>query len=217
MKFVDQTSPTPTPFPPIAKINCRAEVVEDNYCSGTADGDSNTPTITLFSASTDPDGDIESCYWKIYNSENEIEKESDTCQPITFGDEVGTYRATLEVVDMAGNKDEDDYTFEVKRQQTELIADFSWEPAIPIVTKQVDFFDRSIVLEGDSITKWSWSFEDATPATSKEQNPTGVIFNTSGPKSVTLTITTSSGMKETVTKTINVRSINPEWEEVIPK
>jgi hypothetical protein len=222
MKFVDQIISTPTPSPstpislsPDAKINCEAEIVETNYCSGTADGDSNTPTITLFSASTDPDGDIESCHWKIYNSENEIEKESDTCQPITFGDEVGIYRATLEVVDRAENKDEDDYTFEVKKQ-IELIADFSWEPEIPTVTKQVNFFDRSIS-EGDSITKWSWNFEGATPATSKDQNPTGVIFKTSGPKSVTLTITNSSGTEKTVTKTINVKSINPEWEEVIPK
>ena len=219
MKFIDKEVPPPPPpsNSPTAIIGCDAEFVENDYCSGAADGNSSTPTITLFSASTDPDGDIRDCHWKIYNSENNVEEKSqDTCQPITFGDEVGIYKATLEVVDSAGNRDDDDYTFEVKRQ-IELIADFSWEPEIPTVTKPVNFFDRSITSEGDSITDWSWSFEGATPATSKDQNPTGVIFNASGLKSVTLTVTNSSGVEKTVTKSINVRSINPKWEEVIPK
>jgi len=53
---------------------------------------------------------------------------------------------------------------------------------------------------------YSWNFgSGATPATSPSQNPTGVIYSTSGVKIVTLTITNSTtGCAVTATNTINI-------------
>lgn len=38
-------------------------------------------------------------------------------------------------------------------------------------------------------TAWEWTFEGGTPATSTEQNPTGIVYSTPGSYTVTLTVT----------------------------
>lgn len=55
---------------------------------------------------------------------------------------------------------------------------------------------------------YSWSFgAGATPATSTAQSPTGIIYSTSGSKTVTLTTTNPvTGCYATVTKTITINS-----------
>ncbi|MGD0712438.1 MAG: T9SS type A sorting domain-containing protein, partial [Bacteroidales bacterium] len=50
-----------------------------------------------------------------------------------------------------------------------------------------------------------WTFNDASPATSTVQNPSNIIFNSSGYKLVTLTVN-RNGCSEIVTDTINVNS-----------
>ncbi len=53
---------------------------------------------------------------------------------------------------------------------------------------------------------WGWNFgTGATPATSADENPTGVVYSTAGTKNVTLTTTDAgSGCSVTVTTTINI-------------
>ena len=56
------------------------------------------------------------------------------------------------------------------------------------VGEKVFFLDQSLA----NPTSWSWTFEDGTPATSTEQHPT-VIFNSIGPKTVTLEASNDKG------------------------
>lgn len=49
------------------------------------------------------------------------------------------------------------------------------------------------------VDNWFWDFEDATPSSSEEQNPTGIVFNSPGYKTVTLTVMNEHG-DGTITK-----------------
>ena len=42
-------------------------------------------------------------------------------------------------------------------------------------------------------TEWEWEFEGGTPATSTEQNPENIVYNTAGTYDVTLTVTNETG------------------------
>ena len=61
--------------------------------------------------------------------------------------------------------------------------------------QSVDFTDNSF----GEIASWSWEFEGGTPATSAQQNPTGIVYNESGDFDVTLTVTDVYGNSETLT------------------
>ena len=60
----------------------------------------------------------------------------------------------------------------------------------------VNYTDGSF---GD-IVSWEWTFEGGTPATSTQQNPSGIVYNESGDFDVTLTITDTDGNSETLTR-----------------
>jgi PKD repeat protein len=213
------TSPTPTPIippaeigdnPPTAKIGCVADDMIN--CSGTIDGDSNTPTITLYNASIDPDGDIKTCQWAVAENPS-LNKTS--CSPLIIGDTIGNYSVTLTVIDSKGHSSQTSIVAKVK-DVTELTPKFVWDPYVPIVNKETRFFDRSLTPKGTSLKTWNWSFEGANIATSTEPNPT-VIFTSIGPKKVTLTVKNSANETKTITQTIDVRAAAPEWKEVIPR
>ncbi len=53
----------------------------------------------------------------------------------------------------------------------------------------VDFFDQSSGVP----KQWQWSFEGATPSSSTQKNPTGVLYPNAGVYGVTLTVTNPSG------------------------
>lgn len=55
-----------------------------------------------------------------------------------------------------------------------------------------------------SAFSYSWTFSNATPATSIDQNPIGITFNTFGSQTVTLTVENSCGDADTETLTIQV-------------
>ena len=59
----------------------------------------------------------------------------------------------------------------------------------------------------NSGVSWAWNFgTGATPATSTDENPVGVVYATAGTKNVTLTTSDAgSGCSVTVTTTINIR------------
>ena len=55
---------------------------------------------------------------------------------------------------------------------------------------QINFIDLSSGLP----YQWSWVFENATPATSNQQNPVGIQYNTEGVFNVTLTVSNNFGV-----------------------
>lgn len=54
---------------------------------------------------------------------------------------------------------------------------------------KVDFTDLTFGVP----SSWEWSFEGGEPATSTEENPSGITYNTAGTYSVTLTVTNALG------------------------
>ncbi|HEY9113149.1 MAG TPA: PKD domain-containing protein, partial [Bacteroidales bacterium] len=70
-----------------------------------------------------------------------------------------------------------------------LVADFSTEETLIPVGESLDFTDNT---SGTPET-WEWSFEGGTPATSTDQNPSGIVYDTEGVYNVTLTVTNEYG------------------------
>ena len=77
-----------------------------------------------------------------------------------------------------------------------LEADFTASTTDVSLGQSISFTDTS---EG-MVSSWEWTFEGATPSTSTEQNPTGIVYNTPGDYDVTLTITGPTGNTHSVTK-----------------
>lgn len=66
---------------------------------------------------------------------------------------------------------------------------------------------RRVICEGEAIsfednsfhgpTSWSWTFTGAATPNSTDQNPTGIVYNTAGTYSVSLTVTSPNGTQST--------------------
>ncbi|MFH2142732.1 MAG: PKD domain-containing protein, partial [Bacteroidota bacterium] len=103
----------------------------------------------------------------------------------------GTYNVT--VTDVYGCTNTDQITLPVA---TAPVADFSASSTSICVGSPVNFTDLST----NNPTSWSWTFTGGTPGTSTLQNPTGIVFNTVGVYTISLTATNGFG-NDTETKT----------------
>jgi len=106
---------------------------------------------------------------------------SDKAEVGVVFEEEGEVTPTLEVEFFDGSKES--MSFPVRIFPV-LIADFTPSATRIKVGETVTFTDASV----GGATGWSWEFENGTPATSTEQNPT-VQFDVNKAVSVTLTIT----------------------------
>jgi len=97
-------------------------------------------------------------------------------------------------------------TLNVQLDAGDLIADFTASSTAIPMGGDVNFFDASF----GSPVEWAWEFEGGEPATSSEQNPTGIEFGETGSFDVSLTITNTSGDNETITKEDFI-SVNAEF------
>ncbi|MFP4471016.1 MAG: M6 family metalloprotease domain-containing protein [Bacteroidales bacterium] len=79
-------------------------------------------------------------------------------------------------------------SFEVNFEK-EPTADFSASNSLVTLNCAVDFTDLSLCY----VDEWAWEFEGATPATSTEQNPEGIVWDAEGVYDVTLTVTNQWG------------------------
>lgn len=73
-------------------------------------------------------------------------------------------------------------------------ADFTASDTNVTVNGAVDFYATTFSF----VDHWFWDFQDATPSSSEEQNPTDITFNSPGYKSVTLTVMNEYGDKSIV-------------------
>ena len=198
-----------------ADILCWANKNSDQ-CIGQIDNNPATPSVILYNKSTGQKC-IESCSWQVVNQSNGQQVQSQaSCAPLQWGDQLGIYKATLKVTDKQGKSDSIDKIFRVVDVNA-LTAGFSWDPTSPKATSPVNFFDGSLTPQSTTITKWEWTFEGGTPETSNIQNPANVIFAAAGDKTVTLKVTNSVGATDTLSQTVQVRSISPKWKEIIPE
>ncbi len=95
--------------------------------------------------------------------------------------------------------------------------DFTFEPSMPRELQTVQFTDQSY--SPVSIARWYWTFQDGSPSTSTQQNPTD-IFETPGNKTVILTVWdpdnySCSGGEKGV-QVVPVGIFAPTWREIIP-
>jgi PKD repeat protein len=92
----------------------------------------------------------------------------------------------------------------VQDSAVNLVADFYVSNTAVMVNDSINFFDNSL---GAPIS-WNWSFPGGTPATSTDQNPTGIYYAAPGFYPVTLTISDgTTNNTETKTNFILVKSL----------
>ncbi len=75
-----------------------------------------------------------------------------------------------------------------------LTSEFSSSTTITSTETSVDFFDTSW---GMDIISWNWTFEGGTPSSSTDENPTGIIYETTGEFDVTLVVSDLNGDSDT--------------------
>ena len=162
------------------------------------------PILFDASKSTDPDGEIVKYEWD-WDGDGAFD-ESGTSPTTTHAfQRCGTFRVTLRVTD------DDGLTDQVAKEvnvEPFVQADFGFSPPEPAAGELVEFHDTSTVV-CDQIASWSWSFDDGTVATGKFVSKR---FDSPGTYTVTLTITTQSGLTDKTSRTIVV----PESEPVFP-
>lgn len=84
-------------------------------------------------------------------------------------------------------------SFEVNFEKAP-IADFSASHTLVTMNCGVDFTDLSLC----HVDEWEWTFEGATPPTSTNPNPEGIVWETEGVYDVTLTVTNPWGTNTAV-------------------
>lgn len=85
------------------------------------------------------------------------------------------------------------------------VADFTSDNTSICEGSSVNFIDNSINVP----TSWNWTFEGGTPASSTDQNPTGIIYNANGSYNVTLSVSNIDGT-DVITMN-NYITVNPVY------
>ncbi|MCX6269450.1 MAG: C25 family cysteine peptidase [Bacteroidetes bacterium] len=85
-----------------------------------------------------------------------------------------------------------------------LLTNFSANTTTPCSGSSVNYSDIS---SGSPIA-WTWVFQGGTPATSTEQNPTGIAYDQPGNYDVTLTASKATGDPVTLTKTSYIHVVS---------
>ncbi|RLF50265.1 MAG: hypothetical protein DRN19_04820, partial [Thermoplasmata archaeon] len=159
------------------------------------------PILFDASKSTDPDGRIVKYEWDWDGDGTFDETGTSPTTTHTF-QSCGTFRVTLRVTDDDGLTDQ--VAKEVKVEAF-VQADFEFSPLEPTAGELVEFHDTSTVV-CDQIASWSWSFDDGTVATGKFVSKR---FDSPGTYTVTLTITTQTGLTDQVSRSITVSESEP--------
>lgn len=102
----------------------------------------------------------------------------------------GTYDITLEGYYNGDLKGQKTLTVEViSANPLAPTADFSASDTTIAIDDSIDFTDLST----NTPTSWLWTFDQATPSTSTDQNPTGITYPSEGTFNVTLVATNADG------------------------
>ncbi|XOB41131.1 MAG: PKD domain-containing protein [Candidatus Nealsonbacteria bacterium] len=136
------------------------------------------------------------------------------------------YYITLTVEDSVGATDSLNRNFYVRREiaadfQCSFDSDGGWQSCNGFVASEgeaVYFKDTSVISEGSTaVSSWNWTFEDGSPSSSNEQNPSASFVNLSANSgTVTLDITDNAGRTDSESYQLQITIPLPEWEEVVP-
>lgn len=113
----------------------------------------------------------------------------------------GVYTVTLDIVFDVSCAEA--FSQDVMVEEPQIFADFTYDITDCSADEAViSFMDTSTNTLNNTIG-WSWTFMNAEPATSSEQNPT-VVVNNEGPLSVSLTITSANDCSNTYNEVLDI-------------
>ncbi len=130
--------------------------------------------------------------------------------------QVGLWTVTLRVTDAEGNVDATRPLGIQVRDPADLAppnANFTWDPATPVVRAPVQFRDRSTTGRNSPVTSWFWEFGDGS--TSASANPAPKAYASAGRYTVRLTVANDEGV-DTAEAVLTVAGppseINPDFD-----
>jgi parallel beta-helix repeat protein len=138
-----------------------------------------------------------STWFTIYEGENASGQINVTLWPIMNN---GTYNVSIRLLDEKGNVDDECHQLVNLSPYSKPIANFDYEYG-DWIKKLVYFNDTSMASPGEEIDAWNWSF--GGEGYSEQQNPAH-YFTGEGNFTVSLTITDTSNLSNTVTKNISI-------------
>ncbi len=118
--------------------------------------------------------------------------------------ETGTYHITLNCTDAQGNTITAHgwLTVEESQVQQPLVAGFVAQPAQGTTPLDVTLTDTSTSDPNDPIVSWAWDFGNGQ--TADAQGPHQIAYDAAGTYTITLTVSTQSGLSAQATGTVNV-------------
>ncbi len=94
-------------------------------------------------------------------------------------------------------------------------ATFEYAENTYMIGDAIQFTDKSVPSEGNTIVAWDWKFGDSDESKSIEQNPSHT-YSASGTFTITLTVTDNNGLKAQASKDITIldpdKLINITWQ-----
>ena len=138
-----------------------------------------------------------STWFTVYEGENTSGQINVTLFPTMTN---GTYNVSIRLLDDKGNVDDESHQLVNLSPYSKPIADFSYEYGY-IFGKLVYFTDESMASPGATIESWNWSFGNGSY--SEQQNPIH-YFTGEGDYTVSLTVTDTNDLNDTITKTISI-------------
>jgi len=127
----------------------------------------------------------------------------------------GNFEVELTVTDDKGIVDSTIDTVNIKDYPT---ANFTWSPNYPIIGMIVRF-DSTSSPNGGNITSYLWDFDDGTPLVNTTNLAVTHTFEAVGSYDVTLTVTDSEDLSDTISRTVRVRdypTANFTWSPDYP-
>ena len=150
--------------------------------------------------SSDPDGQIASYAWD-FDGDGRIDA-SDPVVQRSFN-QAASFTVTLTVTDDRGRQDSLSQTINVRPSNRAPIAQFNVQPLDPRVDEQITF-DASNSFDPDGqITRYKWDFGDGASAFGRTVTHR---YRSSGPVTVTLTVTDDLGSTSSSTQQLRVRA-----------
>jgi len=152
------------------------------------------------SASSDPDGVIESYEWDI-DGDGEFERFGETIE-VTVGSP-GQYEVTLRVIASSGSTDMTTQVIEIDPSITPPEASFSIEPANPTVESPI-MFDASDSSDPDGVIEsYEWDL-DGDGTVERSDQTVEYTYESAGAYEVTLRVTDASNSTDATTQTVEV-------------
>ncbi|HNC72823.1 MAG TPA: M43 family zinc metalloprotease [Chitinophagales bacterium] len=125
---------------------------------------------------------------------NFMDYTDDNCMAMFTNDQSARFQVVMQNADFRKNLQYSPVCDTVKQKPVAKFSYLQQVSTLCATSKKIDFTDKSLFAP----TSWSWTFEGGTPATSNQQHPAGITFNTAGIHNVKLVVSNSRGVDSSV-------------------